>query len=98
MLLGLACRGDKSSPPICWREGERAVTTVTAARDSPAPHPVPGALPACGLAPAPLCRPWRGAPQHPAFLLLPWAMKQSGTLGKGLTERVTRSQRDILFG
>lgn len=98
LLLGFAWRGDKSSPPICWREGERVVTAVTAARDSPAPRPVPGALPACGPAPAPLCRPWRGAPQRPAFLLLPWAMKQSGTLGKGLTERVTRSQRDILFG
>lgn len=87
LLLGFAWHGDRSSPPICRCEARRL--PVPSPRRVTPPQPVrPGALV------PPLAR----RSQRPAFLLLPWAMKQSGTLGKGLTERVTHSQRDILFG
>lgn len=88
--------GPKASLSGLPNHGHNPDLAGVTATPQPAPSPShPAALPACGPAPAPLCRPWRALPSA-TFLLLPWAMKQSGPLGKGLTERVT--QRDILFG
>uniref|UniRef100_A0A803YH92 Homeobox domain-containing protein n=1 Tax=Meleagris gallopavo TaxID=9103 RepID=A0A803YH92_MELGA len=73
----LPASGPKASLSGLSGHGDKPDLTGVTATPQPAPSH-PRALPACRPAPAPLCRPWLALPNS-TFLLLPWAMKQSGT-------------------